>query len=334
MAILYANKGKTQGHLREVMVEMYKEKKDSKKVSDILKISPTTILKWDKRFKETGSLENKSSAPLNPHREHEVHTLYYLHYLYQKEGLSVESVLETMNTNNIKIPRSTAYYYVKLWGLVDERKNMEKRKTSKFKEYEPGYIHVDITYGPKLNGKKQYIYVAIDRATRLMYIEVHDNKRANTAKEFLEKTVTFFPFEVTKILTDNGKEFTLKNHKGNKEYSKKGAFDLVCEAYGIDHRLTQPCTPQTNGMVERSNGTIKNNTVKIHEYASAEEMKIDIKTFLLFYILERKHSSLQKELKVKTPFQALEHWYLVKPELFKENPLEFKEKLFIMKKKL
>jgi hypothetical protein len=45
--------------------------------------------------------------------------------------------------------------------------------------------------------------VAIDRATRCMYYEIHDNKRAETAAKFLEKALDFFPFHVTKILTDN-----------------------------------------------------------------------------------------------------------------------------------
>jgi IS30 family transposase len=55
--------------------------------------------------------------------------------------------------------------------------------------------------------------VAIDRATRLIYLEVHDNKRADTASKFLEKALDFFPFHITKVLTDNGKEFTLNNHR-------------------------------------------------------------------------------------------------------------------------
>ena len=34
----------------------------------------------------------------------------------------------------------------------------------------------------------------------------------------------------------------------------------------IEHRLTKPATPKTNGMVERINGTIKNATVKAMTY--------------------------------------------------------------------
>jgi hypothetical protein len=36
-----------------------------------------------------------------------------------------------------------------------------------------------------------------------MYYEIHDNKRADTAASFLKKALDFFPFHVTKVLTDN-----------------------------------------------------------------------------------------------------------------------------------
>jgi transposase-like protein len=38
-----------------------------------------------------------------------------------------------------------------------------------------------VTYLPKLAGKKQYLFVAIDRATRVLYFEVYDNKTAANA---------------------------------------------------------------------------------------------------------------------------------------------------------
>ena len=40
------------------------------------------------------------------------------------------------------------------------------------------------------------------------------------------------------------------------------AFDKVCEDNHIDHRLTKPPQPWTNGQVERMNGSIKEATVK------------------------------------------------------------------------
>ncbi len=40
-------------------------------------------------------------------------------------------------------------------------------------------------------------------------------------------------------------------------------FDMICEANGIEHRLTKPNHPWTNGQVERMNRTIKDATVDL-----------------------------------------------------------------------
>jgi hypothetical protein len=50
--------------------------------------------------------------------------------------------------------------------------------------------------------------------------------------------------------------------------------DKLCSRSEIEHRLTQPVTPKTNGMVERVNGTIKNATVKAITYQNIDEMKL------------------------------------------------------------
>lgn len=52
--------------------------------------------------------------------------------------------------------------------------------------------------------------------------------------------------------------------------------------------------------------------------------------FLVYYLLYRRHGSLKRELGVKTPFQAVEKWYELKPEIFIENPLQFKNKILFL----
>jgi len=56
-------------------------------------------------------------------------------------------------------------------------------------------------------------------------------------------------------------------------------------------------------------------------------MNDDLMAFLVYYILYRRHSSLKNELHVKTPFQAIEIWFSLKPDLFKQNPCLFKYKI-------
>ncbi len=206
----------------------------------------------------------------------------------------------------------------------------QKAKAKKFKEYEPGYLHIDVTYLPKFDKQKYYLFVAIDRATRLLYYKVYENKTAANAVEFLKECKEFFPFYITHILTDNGLEFTDKWARGKGKVSGNHKFDIECTKDEIEHRLTAPYTPQTNGMVERVNGTIKNATIKAEDYDNIDDVKKDLNKFLIFYNFNRRHGSLRKELKVRTPFDAVQSWFQTKPEIFKILPSEFQDIAFEM----
>jgi len=330
MNIIYPKKAKTQWHLREIMVKDYKNCLNSAFVAEKYQVSAPTVLKWA----NSETLENKSSAPIKPFRKHNLRKLILIHFLYKKELKNLDEIDEILEWQEQKMPRSTIWYYLKTWWLVKERKEKGKRISQKFKKYDPWFIHIDITYWPKIDWVKYYILVAIDRATRVMYYEIHNNKRAETTAKFLEKALDFFPFYVTKILTDNWKEFTLNNHKWNSKSNLTWAFDLVCEAYNIEHRTTKPYTPQTNWMVEKVNDIIKLNTLKIHIYENIWDMKTDLNNFLVDYNLIRRHSSLKTEIGVKTPFEALKYWFKLNPKLFKQDLFDFKQKLLTIKKNL
>jgi hypothetical protein len=84
---------------------------------------------------------------------------------------------------------------------------------------------------------------------------------ADTSAGFLERFLAHFPFPVHTILTDNGAEFTdrfavdMKNKPKDKP-SGRHPFDRLCAKRRIQHRLTRPYRPQTNGLVERFNRRI------------------------------------------------------------------------------
>ena len=200
----------------------------------------------------------------------------------------------------------------------------KKEQAKKFKEYEPGYLHIDVTYLPKLKGVKYYLFVAIDRATRLMYFKVYENKTGSNAVDFLAECKSYFPFYISHVLTDNGAEFTDKFTCKKNKASGNHDFDMTCIENNIDHRLTAPFTPKTNGMVERVNGTIKGATVKVLTYKNKVELKADLDKFLVYYNLNRRHGGLRRELKVRTPFEALQCWYRINPEIFRKSPDMFR----------
>ena len=79
-------------------------------------------------------------------------------------------------------------------------------------------------------------------------------------------------------MTDNGIQFAEPPHNRNIICSRPMRFDMICEgqlgfatglrtaAGGIEHRVTNPNHPWTNGRVERMNGKIKDATVKRFHY--------------------------------------------------------------------
>jgi transposase InsO family protein len=187
-----------------------------------------------------------------------------------------------------------------------------------FKTYEPGYLHMDVKYLPQMPGEtaRRYLFVAIDRATRWVYIAIKPNKTAACARAFLSALHTACPIKIAKLLTDNGKEFTDRLF-GSTDRPASGAhaFDRLCQALGIEHRLTKPRTPQTNGMVERFNGRIAE-VLATRRYDSAQ----DLETTLLRYVWLYNHQLPQKALGHQCPMAALKQWYADKPDLFAKPP--------------
>jgi transposase InsO family protein len=91
-----------------------------------------------------------------------------------------------------------------------------------------------------------------------MYLEVRDSKTAGSSRSFLNNLIEKSPFVISRILTDNGKKFTNRFcASGKRNPTGKHVFDQRSEMHGIEHRLIKPRKPQTNGMVERFNGRIK-----------------------------------------------------------------------------
>ena len=55
-----------------------------------------------------------------------------------------------------------------------------------FKDYEPGFVHIDIKYLPQMPDETQrrYLFVAIDRATRWVYFRIYKNQTDVSSTDF------------------------------------------------------------------------------------------------------------------------------------------------------
>ena len=114
----------------------------------------------------------------------------------------------------------------------------------------------------------------------------------------------------------SGKEFTdrlfgLRKRAATGEHE----FDTLCAALDIEHRLTPPKSPQTNGMVERFKGRIEE-VLQSHHFRSGEELGTTLHRYVWLYNQQLPQSALGS----KTPLQAMKDWHKLKPELFKKRP--------------
>ncbi len=78
-------------------------------------------------------------------------------------------------------------------------------------------------------------------------------------------------------------------------------FDIICEANDIEHRLTEPNHPWTNGQVERMNRTIKEVTVKRYQYESHDQVRMHLADFMAAYNFARRHKTLSGLTPTNTP---------------------------------
>jgi len=131
-----------------------------------------------------------------------------------------------------------------------------ERAAAKFREYELGFVHVDVKHLPKLRTaggelRKRFLFVAIDRRSRSVHLAVKDEETGASATAFLREALAAFPFRVTRVLTDRGSCFTAEG------------FEKACRELGVEHRKTRPYTPRTNGMVERFDGRVRREVLGI-----------------------------------------------------------------------
>ena len=185
------------------------------------------------------------------------------------------------------------------------------RKT--FKDYAPGFVHMDIKYLPQMadESARRYLFVAIDRATRWVFLRIYADQSEASSTDFLRRLHAAAPMKIVKLLTDNGSQFTDRFTSKTKEPTGHHAFDRECALFGIEHRLIKPRHPQTNGMVERFNGRISD-ILATTRFRSRDDLQTTITRYGKLY---NEHLP-QKALGHKTPLQAIRAWREEKPELF------------------
>jgi len=156
---------------------------------------------------------------------------------------------------------------------------------------------------------------------------LHERVTRRDAANFLRRLIDAVPYKIHTVLTDNGTHFTdpkgdswtaaeLRELIARKEIFRCHAFPLACAQNDIDHRLTKPNHPWTNGQVERMNRTIKDATVRRYHYETHDGLRQHLKTFLDAYNFAKR----LKTLRGLTVFEFITEKWTSEPERFRLHP--------------
>ena len=262
-------------------------------------------ISWNtaKRWKQTGSREDRSSRP---HRLRTALTTEDIdRILFERKQFkkTVEDIFFTLENDIPDLYPMKVYRVLRRYelGRLPDEFNVAERRIKKFRKYGIGYLHLDLVYAPKINRERRYIYTAIDRVAKIAFVMIGRRKNKETGARFLKTVIVFFPYRINYILTDNGFEFSYKALPKHRKTKKAHPFDRICRQHKIQHRTIKFKHPWTNGMVERFNRTLKDQVLKKYLFSSIFEMNGKLIEFINRYNMEKR----LKSLNYKTPAQYL-----------------------------
>lgn len=259
-------------------------------------VSPRTVGKWVERYVREGpeGLRDRSSSPhAIPHRTGDQRTRRIAKL--RGQGLGAWQIAQ-----RLRMSTSTVTSVLRRLGL-GRGWNRKRPEVVRYEWPNPGdLLHVDIKklakfreVGHRITGDRrqgrnrrvgwEFVYVCVDDASRLAYVETLENEQATTAVAFLERALGWFRrrgVRARRVMTDNGSAFVSKRWAG------------LCRGHRIRHLRTRPYTPRTNGKAERFIQTLQREWAYGKPYKTSAGRRRALPSWLRYYNDHRPHRSL------------------------------------------
>jgi transposase InsO family protein len=272
-------------------------------------VSPATAHRWWHRWLEAGEeaqrtlacLLDRSSRPhrsprqLAPQREEAIcrcrrQTGWGPRLVGGATGFAHSTVWKVLKRAGISRPpkpvKEPANRYE--WPCPGDLLHMDTSRYARF--LRPGH-RVTGNRSQSLRGRSvetrvgyDFVHAIVDDHSRLAYVELHDDEKAETVAGFVERALAFYAehgITVRRLMTDNG--FS---------YVKSRALRELLARHDIRHLTTQPYRPRTNGKVERFHQTMAREWAYGLVYRSHRQRAQALPHWLDHYNRRRPHSSL------------------------------------------
>lgn len=267
------------------------------RAADAAGISERRAYEWVARGRSEGKqgLHDRPSRPRRSPRRLSPALLDEILRLRRQQRLSGREI--AMLTG---VPRSTVGRWLARSGLGRLPRLAPPEPIRRYEKEHPGeLVHLDIKklgriqgVGHRITGKRQhrargigweYVHVAIDDASRLTYVEVLEDERAETCCAFLRRAHQWFAqhgIHIQRLLTDNGSGYVSR------------AFAALCRSLAIKHSRTRPYRPRTNGKAERMIQTLLREWAYGFTFHTSAARRDLLPRYLHFYNHHRAHLGL------------------------------------------
>lgn len=292
---IHAN-ARTTLKTRAVLVDqVIRHKKTKAEAARAFGTTPTTVAKWVDRYQREGpkGLRDRSSAPLHiPHRTSDRRSRRIAKLRHR--GFCAWQIAQ-----RLRMAISTVTAVLRRLGL-GRGWNRRREPVIRYEWPNPGdLLHIDIKklgkfrdVGHRITGKKghrsrgmgwEFVYVCVDDASRLAYVEILENEQAITACDFLDRAVRWLKkrgIRARRVMTDNGSAFV----------SKRWA--ELCKTHRMRPIRTKPYTPRTNGKAERFIQTLQREWAYGKLYKTSAGRRRALPVWLRYYNGNRPHRAL------------------------------------------
>lgn len=260
-------------------------------------VSARTAYKWLSRFEVEGpeGLLDRSSRPrssptqISPEWQSLVVELRRL----RMTGVAI--------AKKLRIPRSTVARILKRHGLERLKKLDPVIPIRRYERSKPGeLVHLDIKklgrvvgIGHRITGVRthdrkgkkgwEFVHVCIDDYSRLAYVEVLPNERAESSIAFLYRAAAWLRSQgitVERVMTDNGSGYVSKS------------FRAAVAELRARHIRTRPYTPRTNGKAERFIQTLLREWAYARPFTSSYRRRAALPAWLRRYNERRPHAGI------------------------------------------
>jgi transposase InsO family protein len=277
--------------LRALAVRMVRSGKSTHEVARYFGYNQSSVARWCQRAPQgfVGNIKTRSSAPKRSPRSLPKETVGRIIHARVKSKRCAEVVYEMLKTEGVRVSLSSVKRTLARYGML--------KKKSPWKRYRvypprpeakgPGrLVQIDTIHFVDKDGRRVYVYTALDVYSRYGFAILSKRIGAKQSVSFLKKLISYFPFRIQNIQTDNGSEFSLH-------------FTDFVVGHKMTHRHIHPRSPNENGHLERFNRTIQEEIVR---FGLCIFIPKDISKFLRHYNEDRMHMGIQ----FKTPKQMLE----------------------------